>query len=1046
MHRKLIPLLAIIGALLAVFSPAQAQTQNTAAFEAAECPFSNITAIRIDCGWLTVPENHADPTGASIRLAVSIIRATGVNRHSDPVIYLAGGPGAGVVWMTPRLAIGLAQTTRDIVLVDQRGMGLSEPGLYCPQISEWMLLSGTNIENEIRNCHTDLEARGIHPEFYTTEQNAADIETLRLALGYEQVNLFGVSYGTRLALTVLRDFPQGLRSVVLDSTHPPQIMYGEDGGAENAFERSFGLFERMCAEDVLCRTAYPNLRETYIAAYEHLNAAPIIITINGQPISFNGTLLETLVYTHLYRPTSLVLLPALIYAAAENDESILRDALEPMVNPPAGQGRSLGTTLTILCSENAALMGYENSATNPAFANPIPAINGAQSVKNCAAWGIDHAERPAPAVNDTVPVLILAGEFDPATNPDWGLTAAKTLAKAVYVRFPNTGHGVSDSACGGAIYAHFLDNPASTPDTSCISSIAAPAFVLDASRTRPVVIGLGLLFAAVGAWGMAVSVRAIGKRRFRPAWRAAFRKMGWIPAVISVGLLGLIATGLGGAMLQADAAHMVALVIPIMAGIQAALIFAPDDEPALEAQLAAPRPITWLVGERLAAVLIVQGGIGVVGTIISLILMPEQSLIIAFTRWVAPTLFLSGLGLYVTLRTRVPLFGAVVVGLVWFGFSIFGDFFLPGKLFGAPLNWIQPFLWTIHAYLEPTALGLNNYGLNRLAVGGAGLALITLACNGLKHPEMLLMHSLNRTTRRKIIVHTPSQQPVNVQWTPRRVQVSGIKQFVSVVRNEYKLAARKRAVIVVAVVLFVAVLLGGTLINGLLSGALIVNPTALSPDQARHMTTLGAIMSIWSLLSAVLLLVVPLTVADAVTYDRQTGMSEILGGLPLPYGVYLAGKVVGTLLLLFTALIGALIFSVVLWVIKTGGLDWPPYLDMWLVGGGLGLLLNVPCAVLLGATQPTRLRAAGIVFAAFVVTALISVVSAGFDVINLMRPALFNHYLELFGEGVLNPANLSVASGLSVPGIQMMLVGGIVEIIVIAVIVRGLYAQRKVRG
>jgi hypothetical protein len=264
---------------------------------------------------------------------------------------------------------------------------------------------------------------------------------------------------------------------------------------------------------------------------------------------------------------------------------------------------------------------------------------------------------------------------------------------------------------------------------------------------------------------------------------------------------------------------------------------------------------------------------------------------------------------------------------------------------------------------------------------------------------------------------------------------------------EYLLAWRKRAMLVVAVTLFAAVLVGATLINTLLSSALIVNPGGLSLEQARHMTTLSAIMSSWPLLSVIFIFVAPLVVADTVTYDRQSGMSELFGGMPLPYGVYLTGKVIGVTVLLLTALLGAMVFSIVLWSLKTGGLDWLAFVDMWFVGGGLALLLNVPLAVLLGSTQPNRLRAIVAVTAAFLIPMALSAILGGiFGYVSLTRSTIFDYYMNLFPEGVLNPANLNIQSALRAGNVQMTALIGGIEIVGMLLIARFEMLKRRQNG
>jgi len=320
-----------------------------------------------------------------------------------------------------------------------------------------------------------------------------------------------------------------------------------------------------------------------------------------------------------------------------------------------------------------------------------------------------------------------------------------------------------------------------------------------------------------------------------------------------------------------------------------------------------------------------------------------------------------------------------------------------------------------------------------------------LASQTLVPPEQILMPNRRGKTDPVRPHVSSSVSPSHLQWTPQPIQIVPLQQLMGVIRYEYRLAWRKRQMIVGAVTLFAAVLLGGTLISSLISGAMLVNPTTLFPDQARHIATLTAIMSLWPFVSVIFLFVAPLLAADAIPYDRQTGMSELLGGLS--FTVYAVGKAIGVMLTLLTAGAGALVLSVALWWIKTGGLDWLPFLDMWLIGGGMALLLNVPLAVLLGSTQPNRLRAAGIVFAVFALFAALTAIGGDvFRLISPLRPALFDYYLNLFANGVLNPANLTISSALTALDVRLTLVFGVLELLVVVLIARIVYSLRSVRG
>lgn len=193
--------------------------QASSAFQQVHCPFTLGQGLAdgkdVRCGFLVVPEDHSQPKGHTIRLAVAIFKTPSSHPAPDPVLVLGGGPGNAVLENTGPMynAANLAYLLqdRDLILLDQRGTGYSQPSLRC-------------LDNEdFRACHDRLLKSGINLNAFTTLEDAADVHDLIRALSYQQVNLDGVSYGTRLALTVMRLFPADLRSVVLDSVVPPQI-------------------------------------------------------------------------------------------------------------------------------------------------------------------------------------------------------------------------------------------------------------------------------------------------------------------------------------------------------------------------------------------------------------------------------------------------------------------------------------------------------------------------------------------------------------------------------------------------------------------------------------------------------------------------------------------------------------------------------------------------------------------------------------------------------------------------------------------------------
>ncbi len=279
--------------------PLPANTVEPGIFQPAACRFVLPEGVRqseeVDCGNLTVAERRSQalgPSGRRIQLAVAIFHPPGGATHPDPIIFLSGGPGASILetmryqyeWLTePAFATG-----RDLIVFDQRGVGVSQPALDCPgydrlvvdlldrnwqgqPVSEDQI--STLILNELSACRRTLA--GIADlTAYNSAASAADVNDLRLALGYEQVNLWGASYGSRLALEVMRRYPTGLRSVVLDSVYPPDVdLYA---GAPANFSRALERLFSACAANPICDRAYPDLRNVFFETVQKLDTQPVL--------------------------------------------------------------------------------------------------------------------------------------------------------------------------------------------------------------------------------------------------------------------------------------------------------------------------------------------------------------------------------------------------------------------------------------------------------------------------------------------------------------------------------------------------------------------------------------------------------------------------------------------------------------------------------------------------------------------------------------------------------------------------------------------------
>jgi pimeloyl-ACP methyl ester carboxylesterase len=360
-----------------------------------------------------------------------------------------------------------------LILFDQRGTGYSQPRLDCPErasVTGHLLAVGLTateslqvILDAFRRCRDRLAGQGIDLTAYHSAASAADLNDLRLALGYEKLNLYAVSYGTRLALTIMRDYPEAVRSAVLDSVYPLQVnLYTALAPNSN---RAFDVFFDRCLADPACNASYPDLRNVFYRLVDQLNANPVFLNLYAggaeQSVRVDGGLLIDVLFVGLYNPAVTRSMPQMIYDVLRGDYDILRQRLELYFDASG----ALGMQMSVQCSEempfNAPEEAYalaqglpqQIAAFYPASVQPLFAT--------CREWPVappDPREN-LPVLSD-LPALILAGGHDPITPPEWGRVAAQDLSHVYYHEFPGHGHWVTRSSrCALSMALAFWNDP-----------------------------------------------------------------------------------------------------------------------------------------------------------------------------------------------------------------------------------------------------------------------------------------------------------------------------------------------------------------------------------------------------------------------------------------------------------------------------------------------------------------------------------------------------------------------------------------------------------
>ena len=455
-------------------------------------------------------------------------------------------------------------------------------------------------------CREKMFAKGIDFAFYNSITSAQDLDDLRRALGHEQWNLFGVSYGTRLALTAMRDTPAGIRSVIIDSVWPPNAPLAN---SKEHLMRSLDLAFEQCAASAECSSAFPTLEQDVFSVLNNFEARPIILEM-GDPgrfpdgrIVIDGNLLGWGLFAGFYEKDFVKIFPLFIRELRVRNEDVLAALVDGLVREP---DLSSGLQYAVDCNEWITRISPEMAEAD---GGRYPQLGVWQAYADeeaiCDAWHDYHAAESAlQAVRSEIPTLLFAGEFDPITPPAFGRLAADSLPNSTFIEVPAVAHGaVPFNECTKDIMGAFLDQPAASLDTSCIATIAPVRFTTDVYMNAGIyriakqleqpallrMISLGLvlllLLSTVVVWPISALVQRIrrrpvtipeGSRWARPV--AAFTALLGMGFVIALGAV-IVATAqdnpyLLGFGVPGNASPIFVLPWPLMLGTVGVAFFA----------------------------------------------------------------------------------------------------------------------------------------------------------------------------------------------------------------------------------------------------------------------------------------------------------------------------------------------------------------------------------------------------------------------------------------------------------------------------------------
>ncbi len=449
-----------------------------------DCALTSAAGNQVDarCGTLTVLEDRSNPNGRKIELNVAVIPAIKRNPEKDALFLLAGGPGQSAIEAYPVMIsmIFPLHESRDIVLVDQRGTGKSNP-LRCLK-PEDDALSDEQVLEKLKSCPETLDA---DLRFYTTEIAMTDLDEVRASLGYETINIYGASYGTRAALTYLRMFPDHIRTVTLDAVVDADFVMFMDAAKDG--QASLDKFFARCEADEACKSNFPDLRNEFDGLLSRVEETPAKITIphplTNKPLDVTVTrqMITSMVFNTLYLPDLVATLPLSIHKAYADENYIPLISQAFLVNA----GLYDGMFYAVTCTEDA-----------PFISAPIAEKSGEQSVFGdrtvdfaavCAEWskGKVSPEFRESVVSDA-PVLILSGESDPITPPWHADVVAESLTNEIHLVFSDMGHGNLSSPCSTNLFKAFIESASVEGlDTTCVEGVQPPPFFVDFSGPLP---------------------------------------------------------------------------------------------------------------------------------------------------------------------------------------------------------------------------------------------------------------------------------------------------------------------------------------------------------------------------------------------------------------------------------------------------------------------------------------------------------------------------------------------------------------------------------
>ena len=470
-----------------------AAAQNVPTLDLEDCRISagpGFPGIKARCGTLVRPLDPSDPASLPLELSVAVVPALSLEPEADPLVLIAGGPGQASIsfyagWAS---AFERVRRDRDILLIDQRGTGESAP-MTC-DIDEDIIEGQYSTEQTLLVTSQCLAALPYDPRFFTTSVAVTDLEALRSALGYPQLNLYGISYGTRVAQHFARRFPAATRTVILDGVVPPQVPLGPEIATESQLAVE-SVLER-CARDTQCNERFPDIHQDFIDAQRLFDESPPIVDLADpttgrvETIEMGSEEFGIAIRLLLYGHRSIALIPLLVHEAAVGNYGPLAAQFQMTVTE-LSESMNIGMHNAVMCTEDMPFIDdadVDHDALAASYLGPLQ-LEALQTI--CSVWpaGVIDDDLRTPVATD-IPFLLLSGTADPITPPRYAILAAVDLETAWLLSGKDQGHGQAVVGCMPRLISEFIATTSlDDVDTSCIEQSFTMPFFLDFSGPAP---------------------------------------------------------------------------------------------------------------------------------------------------------------------------------------------------------------------------------------------------------------------------------------------------------------------------------------------------------------------------------------------------------------------------------------------------------------------------------------------------------------------------------------------------------------------------------